>query len=39
MRKPLRSIKEGEPFSFWAMDFMGPFPETAQGNRHISAGS
>ena len=34
-KAPLRSIEVGEPFSFWAMDFMGPFPETAQGNRHI----
>jgi len=33
-KAPLRSIEVGEPFSFWAMDFMGPFPETAQGNRH-----
>ena len=34
-KAPLRSIEVGEPFSFWAMDSMGPFPETAQGNRHI----
>ena len=35
-KAPLRSIEVGEPFSFWAMDLMGPFPETARGNRHIS---
>ena len=29
------SIEVGEPFSCWVMDFMGPFPETTQGNRHI----
>jgi len=34
-KAPLRSIEVGEPFFIWAMDFMGPFPETAQGNRHI----
>ena len=24
-----------EPFTFWAMDYMGPLPETARGNKHI----
>ena len=28
-------IEVGEPFTFWAIDYMGPLPETARGNRHI----
>ena len=23
------------PFIFWAMDYMGPLPETSQGNKHL----
>lgn len=34
-KAPQCSIEVGEPFTFWAMDFMGLFPETTQGNRHI----
>ena len=32
---PLQSIDVSEPFVFWAMDYMGPLPETARGNRHL----
>ena len=34
-KAPLKSIEVSEPFLFWALDYMGPLPETAQGNRHI----
>ena len=34
-RAPLGNIAVGEPFTFWAMDFMGPLPETSKGNKHI----
>ena len=34
-RAPLQTIDVSEPFVFWAMDYMGPLPETACGNRHI----
>ena len=34
-KAPLKSIEVSEPFIFWALDYMGPLPETAQGNRHI----
>ena len=34
-RAPLQSIDVNEPFVFWAMDYMGPLPETAQGNKHL----
>ena len=34
-KAPLRPIQVSEPFLFWALDYMGPMPETAQGNRHI----
>ena len=33
-KAPLRSIEVGEPFSFWAMDFMGPF--SRDGSRKSS---
>ena len=32
---PLQSIDVSEPFLFWAMDYMGPLPETARGNKHL----
>ncbi len=32
---PLQSIEVSEPFTFWALDYMGPLPETGRGNRHI----
>ncbi len=31
----LTNIAVGEPFTFWAMDFIGPLPETSKGNKHI----
>ena len=34
-KAPTQHIEVGEPFTFWAMDYMGPLPETARGNRHI----
>ena len=35
VKAPLQSIEVGEPFTFWAMDFVGPLPETSRRNRHI----
>ena len=32
---PLQSIDVSEPFVFWAMDYMGPLPETVRGNKHL----
>ena len=29
------NIAVGEPFTFWAMDYMGPLPETSRSNQHI----
>ena len=34
-KAPTQHIEVGEPFTFWAIDYMGPLPETARGNRHI----
>ena len=34
---PLQSLEVGEPFTFWALDYMGPLPETRRGNKHILA--
>ena len=34
-RAPLQSIEVNEPFVFWAMDYMGPLPETSRGNKHL----
>ena len=34
-KAPLRSIEVSEPFVFWAMDYMGPLPETSRGNKHL----
>ena len=31
----LQSIDVNEPFVFWAMDSMGPLPETSRGNKHL----
>ena len=31
----VQHIEVGEPFTFWAIDYMGPLPETVRGNRHI----
>lgn len=32
---PLQSLEVSEPFTFWAVDYMGPLPETNRGNKHI----
>ena len=32
---PLQHIQVSEPFVFWAMDYMGPLPETPRGNKHL----
>ena len=32
---PPKSIEVNEPFVFWAMDYMGPIPETVRGNKHL----
>ena len=32
---PLQSLQVSEPFTFWALDYMGPLPETNRGNKHI----
>ena len=32
---PLHPIEVNEPFIFWAMDYIGPLPETSQGNKHL----
>lgn len=32
---PLGHITVSRPFTFWAMDYMGPLPETTRGNKHI----
>ena len=29
------NIAVGKPFTFWAMDYMGPLPETSRSNKHI----
>ena len=34
-RAPLGTIAVGEPLTFWAMDYMGPLPETKRGSKHI----
>ena len=34
-KAPLQHIEVGEPFTFWAMDFMELIPETVHGNRYI----
>jgi len=34
-KAPLQPIEVNEPFVFWAMDYMGPLPETARGNKHL----
>ena len=34
-KAPQQTIEVGEPFTFWAMDYMGRLPETSRGNRHI----
>ena len=34
-KAPLQPIEVNEPFVFWAMDYMGPLPETTNGNRHL----
>ena len=34
-KAPLQPIEVNEPFIFWAMDYMGPLPETARGNKHL----
>ena len=32
---PLQSFQVSEPFTCWALDYMGPLPETHRGNKHI----
>ena len=32
---PLQSIEASESFKFWALEYMGPLPETGRGNKHI----
>ena len=34
-KAPQQTIEVGEPFTFWAMDYMGPLSETTQGNRYV----
>ena len=34
-KAPLQSIEVSEPFVSWAMDYMGPLPETLRGNKHL----
>ena len=34
-KAPLQPIEVNDPFVFWAMDYMGPLPETARGNKHL----
>ena len=34
-KAPPQTIEVNEPFVFWAMDYMGPLPETAHGNKHL----
>ena len=34
-KAPLKPIEVGEPFTFWAMEYMGPLPVTTRGNKHI----
>jgi len=34
-KAPPQTIEVNEPFVFWAMDYMGPLPETARGNKHL----
>ena len=34
-KAPLQPIVVSEPFTFWAMDYMGPLPETPRGNEHL----
>ena len=34
-KAPLKPIVVSEPFVFWAMDYMGPLPETCRGNKHL----
>jgi len=31
----MQTIEVGEPFTFWALDYMGPITETVRGNKHI----
>jgi hypothetical protein len=34
-RAPLQSLQVSEPFTFWALVYMGPLPETNLSNKHI----
>ena len=31
----MKTIDVGEPFTFWALDYMGPMSETSRGNKRI----
>ena len=32
---PIQTLEVSEPFTFWALDYMGPLPESGHGNKHI----
>ena len=34
-KAPLQPIVVSEPFTFWAMDYMGPLPKTSRGYKHL----
>ena len=34
-KAPLQPIIVSELFVFWAMDYMGPLPQTSRGNKHL----
>lgn len=34
-KAPMKTIDVNEPFTFWALDYMGPVSETARGNKYI----
>ena len=36
-KAPMQTIDVGEPFSFWALDYMGPIAETSRGNKWCEA--
>ena len=31
----MKTIDVGEPFTFWALDYIGPMSETSRGNKRI----
>ena len=34
-KAPIQTLEVSEPFTFWALDYMGPLPESGRGNKHI----